>query len=82
MIKGNLGLLCVSFYSTCFITRVIFLWMKRMSFEKLKQVFSAVLLTCAVFFLIASVLLSSCYLLELNGPITPCSATFDFVLVH
>lgn len=53
-----------------------------MSFEKLKQVFSAVLLTCAVFFLIASVLLSSCYLLELNGPITPCSAAFDFVLVH
>lgn len=57
--------------------------MKGMSFGKLKQKFSAVLLACAVFFLkIASVLLCTCYLLELTGPITPCFATFGFVLVH
>lgn len=53
-----------------------------MSFEKLQQIFSAVLLTCAVFFLTASKLLSTSYLLELNGPLTLCFATFGFVLVH
>lgn len=53
-----------------------FLWMKGMHFEKLNQIFSAVLLACAVGFFIVSVLLSTGYLLELNGRITPCLVSY------
>lgn len=62
--------------------RAFFLWMKGRSFEKLKQIFSAVVLACAVVFLIIASLLSTCYLFEWNGPTSPCFATFGFVLVH
>lgn len=48
--------------------RAVFLWMKGRSFEKLKQIFSAVVLACAVVFLIIAPLLSTCYLLEFKVP--------------
>lgn len=61
--------------------------MKGTSYENLEQIFSALLLARAVFFLvmIGSILLYTCfsYLFELDGySIIQCFATFGFVLAH
>lgn len=85
MIKGNLllGLLCIAFYNSFF----FLLCMKGTSYENLEQIFSALLLACAVVFfvMIGSILLSTClsYLFELDGyPIIQCFGTVGFVSMH
>lgn len=83
MIKGSLpsGFLCIAYYNNFF----FFFALEGTTYENLQQIFSAVLLASAVFFLvtIGSILISGCFssLFELGGYLTTRGFLLLFCLV-